>query len=525
MYFTSSAFVLFLVVVLTGYYVSPGRFRPVWLLFANSFFCVASGWAGTACVAATCLTTWYAGKRMDRLSKSLAARLADADLVSSEAKALRRRTKEQKRLWLLLGVCVNVGILAVTKYSGFFAQNLNAMARVLGLSFTASGFDFALTLGISFYTFKALSYMTDLYRGKKTEAAGSLVQVALFVSFFPELVQGPISRYCDLSPGLFAGRIPCRDEFCAGVQRILFGFFKKLVVADRLLPAVVILTKSPDEFKGAYVLLTMWFYAVVLFADFTGGIDIAVGVAKLFGIDVTENFNRPFYSKSIAEYWRRWHITMGAWFKDYLFYPLSASSAMLKLIKPSKRIFGKGVGVRIPVYIVTTVLWFTTGLWHGASWNFIVWGLTNGAIIIVSQELSPLYKRFHARFAFSETPVYGAFQIVRTFCLMSFIRVFDIYAGVGVTLGAYASVFADFGREGFAARSVLDLGLSVSDCVVVALGVCVMISAGLWTRRAAYKGTSLTARVCLCFLLFLATTVFGCYGIGYDAKQFIYNRF
>lgn len=524
MYFTSSAFVLFLIVVLAGYSVAPGRFRPVWLLLANGFFCVASGPAGTVCIAVTCLTTWYAGRRIDRLSKRQAARSADASLSPAEAKALRQGTKGQKRLWLIAGICVNVGILAATKYSGFLAQNLNAVSRFLGLSFTTAGLDLAVGLGISFYTFKALSYMTDVYRGKKTES-GSLVQVALFVSFFPELVQGPISRYHNLAPCLFAGRIPGPDEFWAGLQRILFGFFKKLVVADRLLPAVVVLTKTPEDFKGVYVLLAMWFYAVVLFADFTGGIDITIGTAKLFGIDVTENFNKPFYSKSIAEYWRRWHITMGAWFKDYLFYPLSTSRLILKLIKPSKRIFGKGVGVRIPVYIVTMILWFTTGLWHGAGWNFIVWGLTNGVIIIVSQELSPLYKRFHSRFAFSETAAYNAFQIVRTFCLMSCIRTFDIYADVGATLGAYASVFADFGWHDFAARGVSELGLAASDYIVVACGLCTMLSAGIRTRRAAYKGTPLATRVCLCFLLFLVTIVFGCYGIGYDANQFIYNRF
>jgi D-alanyl-lipoteichoic acid acyltransferase DltB (MBOAT superfamily) len=523
MYFTSSAFVLFLTVVLIGYRIAPARFRPVWLLLANGFFCVLSGPAGLLCVAATCLTSWYAGVRIDRLSKRQAARLADENLSPSEAKALRLKTKSGKRRWLIAGILVNVGILAVTKYSGFLAQNLNAVSRFFGLSFTASGFDLALSLGISFYTFKALSYMTDLYRGKKTRTAGSLAQVALFVSFFPELVQGPISRYSDLSPGLFAGRIPSRDAFWEGLRRILFGFFKKLVVADRLLPAVVVLTGSPEVFKGAYVLLAMYFYAIVLYADFTGGIDITIGAAKLLGVDVTENFNRPFYSKSIAEYWRRWHITMGAWFKDYLFYPLSASGVMLKLIKPAGRIFGKRAGVRVPVYIVTTILWFTTGLWHGASLNFIAWGLTNGAVIIVSQELSPLYKRFHARFAFSETAAYGAFQIARTFCLMSFIRTFDIYAGVGTTLGACASVFTDFGWKDFAARGVSALGLSVSDYAVVACGVCAMIAASLWTRRAAPAG--MPARVSLCFLLFLVTTVFGCYGVGYDAKQFIYNRF
>jgi D-alanyl-lipoteichoic acid acyltransferase DltB (MBOAT superfamily) len=526
MYFTSSIFILFLTLFLAGYYIVPRRLQTVLLLLANCVFYLFSGWGGFVCIAVTSLSVWYAGIRIDDLLAEQESSLRDMETSSDEAKALRRNTKARRRRLLILCIVLNIGILAVAKYTGFVTQNLNDVLRLFGASVSVSPFAFIMPLGISFYTFKAVSYIVDIYRSKKSGAADrSLLHVALFVSFFPEIIQGPISRYRDLRRTLFERHVFDSARFMAGLQRVLWGFFKKLVVADRLLPAVVVMTESPEDFRGIYVLLAMWFYAVTLYADFTGGIDITIGIAQMMGIDVTENFNRPFYSKSITEYWRRWHITMGTWFKDYLFYPLSTSRILLKLIKPSKRIFGDRMGVRVPVYLVTIILWFATGLWHGASWNFIVWGLANGVIIIISQELSPLYKRFHARFLFSETAVYNAFQVVRTFCLMSFIRTFDIYHSVEVTLGAYASVVTNFGAKEFARRGVSELGLLASDYAVVILGVCVMILAGVWRSRNAEREISLKTRVVLCFALFFATVIVGGYGIGYDASQFIYNRF
>jgi hypothetical protein len=199
---------------------------------------------------------------------------------------------------------------------------------------------------------------------------------------------------------------------------------------------------------------------------------------------------------------------------------------MLALIAPSKRLFGKGIGVRMSVYPVTLILWFATGLWHGAGWNFIAWGLTNGVVIIISQELTPLYKRFHERISGADTPAYNAFQILRTFWLMSFIRSFDIYPSVGATVKAFCSVWTDFGLGRLAELGLSGLGLSAADYAVVLAGTAVMIAVGpLKARRYSQEPPSMAVRAVCCLALFMAILIFGRYGIGYDFNQFIYNRF
>ncbi|HOB20919.1 MAG TPA: MBOAT family O-acyltransferase, partial [Candidatus Atribacteria bacterium] len=252
-------------------------------------------------------------------------------------------------------------------------------------------------MGISFYTFQTMGYIIDVYRGKHP-AERNFFKLALFVSFFPQLIQGPISRFSDLAQTLYKEHSFDSRNISFGIQRILWGYFKKVVLADRILVAVNTLIKNPDTYQGAYVLIGMLFYAYQLYADFTGGIDITIGIAQVLGIEVKENFHRPYFSKNIVEYWRRWHITMGTWFRDYLFYPLSVSKPMLNISKHSRRLFGEALGKRIPVYLSTFIVWFATGIWHGASWNFIVWGLMNCVVILISQELKPFYDWFHSRF-------------------------------------------------------------------------------------------------------------------------------
>ena len=254
-----------------------------------------------------------------------------------------------------------------------------------------------LPMGISFYTFQTMGYIIDVYRGKYG-AEKNIGKLALFVSFFPQLIQGPISRFDDLSLSLYKEHNFDAKGFSFGFQRVLWGYFKKLVIADRIVIAVLEITKNPETYDGIFVLVGMVFYAIQLYADFTGGIDITIGIAQMLGIKVKENFNRPYFSKSIVEYWRRWHITMGTWFKDYIFYPLSVCKPMLNISKSSRKRFGEQIGKRVPVYLSTMTVWFTTGLWHGASWNFVVWGLLKRICDFSFQEFEPLYAKFHQKF-------------------------------------------------------------------------------------------------------------------------------
>ncbi|MFY9286661.1 MAG: MBOAT family O-acyltransferase [Tissierellaceae bacterium] len=423
---------------------------------------------------------------------------------------------------------LNFGILGVTKYTNFTISNINFILAKLGSGRQLGFLDIALPMGISFYTFKSMGYIIDVYRGKY-EPERNIFKFALFVSFFPQIIQGPISRFDDLSETLFKEHNFDIKNFNDGMIRILWGFFKKLVIADRILVGVNTIIRNPDTYQGAFVFIGMLFYAYQLYADFTGGIDITIGISQVLGIKIKENFERPYFSKNIAEYWRRWHITMGTWFKDYLFYPISVYKPMLNFSKYARRTFGDSIGKRLPGYISSIIVWFTTGIWHGASWNFIMWGLTNCFVILVSQELTPFYNWFHSKFNVKDKFLFRSFQVVRTILLMSAIRLFDCYRDVPMTFRMFGSMFTNFNVSDLFNGSLLNLGLSFADYIVLLIGLVILTTVSLIQRKGSvrdrlYKKPAIL-RYSVYYVLIVSIIVFGAYGVGYDSSQFIYNQF
>ncbi|MBQ9347735.1 MAG: MBOAT family protein, partial [Oscillibacter sp.] len=350
-----------------------------------------------------------------------------------------------------------------------------------------------------------------------------------FVSFFPQLVQGPISRYGDLSRTLHGEHPWDSRTVCRGLQRMLWGYFKKLVVADRLLTAVSTLTSDPSVYGGAWAAAALLLYTVELYADFTGGIDVTIGLAEALGITVAENFNRPYFSKSLKEYWRRWHISMASWFRDYVFYPVSTSKWMQRFTKFSRARLGDRAGRRLPVYVSSFLVWLATGVWHGASWNFIVWGLLNWAVLMASEECEPLYAKFHARFHLEGRTGWKVFQIARTFALICVLNLFDCYVHVGDTLRSLLSVFTVHNWHILTDGALLSLGLSGADYGAAAFGCALMLAVSLKQRRGSVRDQiavrPYAVRFVIWYGLFLLTLLLGAYGFGYDASQFIYNRF
>lgn len=529
--FTSCSFLGFLAVLLLVYYLAPRSWQWPILLIASYIFYAASGLGNLVYILVTTLTTYFTGRAMGR---SLAGQKAylrahKEELTREERKRYQAERKRCRRRWLIGCLLVNLGILAVLKYTGFVLSNVNALLSLFGSSAAITFLDLALPMGISFYTFQAMGYLIDVYRGT-VEYEQNPFRLGLFVCFFPLLVQGPICRYGELSKTLYSPHPFDGRTLGLGLQRALWGYFKKLVVADRLMGVVRTLSGSPEEYQGVYVLVLMVVYAVTLYADFTGGIDVTIGAAQALGVDLPENFIRPFFSKNTAEYWRRWHITMGAWFRDYIFYPLSTSKAMTRLTRFTRTRLGDKAARRAPVYLSTIILWFVTGLWHGASWNFIVWGLLNGAIILVSQELAPLYNRFHQRFpGLRNTFGCRLFQVCRTFLLMSAVRVLDCYRDVPVTFRAVGTIFARFHPSILWDGSLLNLGITGWDWLAAGCGALLMLLVSLWSRdrslRAKLEEKPLALRWLIFGALFLAVVVFGAYGVGYDQNQFIYNQF
>jgi D-alanyl-lipoteichoic acid acyltransferase DltB (MBOAT superfamily) len=273
---------------------------------------------------------------------------------------------------LVLAVCmaINFALLFIFKYFGFFTDSIVAVARWAGAEISRPAFDILLPMGISFYTFQAAAYTIDVYR-EKYAAQISFINVLLFIMFFPQLVAGPIERADKLMDQLLDHSIkPRLDNLGAGAKFLLLGFFKKAVVADRLADCVNAVYNRPDSFTGlAYVVATL-FFAVQIYCDFSGYSDIAIGSAKLLGVDLTQNFRQPYLSAGIREFWRRWHITLSSWLRDYIYIPL-----------------GGGRVSRVKRYANIMITFLASGLWHGANWTFVVWGGMHGALQVAEDAL------------------------------------------------------------------------------------------------------------------------------------------
>ncbi|MBO6162079.1 MAG: MBOAT family protein [Eubacterium sp.] len=524
MSFVSYSFIGFLAVLLCLYYLLPKKCQWPLLLLGSFVFYAFSGSRYLIFLVVTILSTYGSGLWIEKIWGKQDAYLKEhKELAREEKKAYKKIVTRKARAVLVLCLIFNLGILAVIKYTDFVLENLNG---IFGTEFALH--HFLLPLGISFYMFQSLGYVIDVYR-RKYPAERNIGKAALFTSFFPQVIQGPISRYDDLSKSLFSEHAFNPQDFFYGLLRVVWGFFKKLVIADRLAPVILTLTEDTEKYTGFYVLANIFFYAIQLYGDFTGGIDITIGVSRMLGIQVTENFDRPYFSKNIAEYWRRWHITMGTWFKDYIFYPLSVSGWMLKVSKWSRKHLGAALGKRIPVYLSTIIVWFATGVWHGAAWNFIVWGMINCVVLLISQELGPLYKKFHEKVSFSNTLVWDAVQIFRTFWLMGLIRILDVYRDVPLTFRMVGSMFTTSNWGALTDGSLLELGASAADYIVIAIGIILMFIVSLLQGKKKIadrlEEKPVALRYIVLLVLILAAVVLGAYGIGYDATQFIYNQF
>ncbi|MBQ7320806.1 MAG: MBOAT family protein [Clostridia bacterium] len=530
MLFTSYEFLLFAALLLVGYYLFPRAWQWRLLLVASLVFYWLAGPRYLIFLLLTASSTYAVGRWMDANLRAQETTLTEQRQAweKEQRKSFKAREKKKRFRMLLLGLIFNFGMLAVLKYTGFAVHNVNRLLHAFGAENTLNIPSLLLPMGISFYTFQSMSYLIDVYR-EKVSAERHPLKFLLFVSYFPQLVQGPISRYADLGPQLTAGHAFSSRNVRWGLERVLWGYFKKLVIADRALIVIKALLDEPASYRGMYVLMMILLYTVQIYADFTGGIDITVGLSEAMGIRLTENFNRPFLSRSTKEYWNRWHITMGTWFTDYVFYPLSVCKPMQRLSKFSRQHFGNAVGKRIPVYLATVATWFLTGLWHGAGWNFIVWGLLNCLVILVSQECVPLYTRFYRRFPrLNESAVWHGVQAARTVLLMGVIRTLDCYRDVPLTFRLWGSMFTTFNYGDLFNGAVLDLGLGRADWILLLIATAVMFAVSLWGIREPVRAKldrHPTAEASAVALVFLLIMIFGAYGIGFDASQFIYNQF
>ena len=340
MLFNSLEFLVFLPLVLIGYYFLRSH-RTVLLLASSYFFYGWWNWSYLVLILMSTFVDFYCGKKLETESLSRVSR----------------------RSFLGLSLIVNLGILFFFKYFNFFNGELAKLFGALRLDYLIPYSDFLLPMGVSFYTFQTLSYTIDIYNGK-IKAEHNFTTFALFVSFFPQLVAGPIERAGHLIEQIKKNKDIHIDDLTSGLGRILFGLFKKVVIADRLALLVNPIYNDPYSFDGSMLILATIFFAFQIYCDFSGYSDIAIGIARIFGINLIENFKSPYLSPNIRAFWSRWHISLSTWFRDYVYIPLG--------------------GNRGKLYRNILIVFVVSGLWHGANWTFILWGTLHGIYLLVT---------------------------------------------------------------------------------------------------------------------------------------------
>ena len=506
---TSLPFLLLTAAAVLLYWLAPRAWRKYVLLAASWTFYLFCGLRAAAWLLFTTLTAYGAG----RLLGALCQRQKDA---SAEEKAAVAR---RKRLVVFLTLLLNFGGLFLAKYWSHTASLLGLGTPRLGL---------LLPLGLSFYIFQSMGYVIDCFRGKGAEK--NIFRFALFVSFFPQLVQGPISRFSQLGEELCRERDFSADDLKYGIQRMLWGYFKKLVLADRAAVAVGAVFAAPENYGGLFTALGVLLYCVQLYCDFSGGIDVSIGVAQLFGVTLTENFRRPVFARSLSEYWRRWHITLGAWMRDYVFYPLTLSKAFVRLGKWSRSRVGGMAGKVIPTSLATLIVYLVIGIWHGAELKYFVFGLYNGVLMTLALLLAGRFRAVKTRLGIGEQSWYRAFELLRTMAIVFVGRYLTRAAGVKAALAALWKTVRHPCLYQLRDGTFSGLGLAVRDWLVLLAGLVVLLliewrqEKGLQVRKALEERPPLVQWLAILAPL-LVLLFFGILRDSAIQAEFIYRQF
>ena len=524
MSYTSYSYLfIFLGIVFLCYTAFPKKFKWTVLLTASYVFYFLNSGKLIVFLLLSTASVYFAGIFLNRINDTAA--LAKKGLEKEEKKQVKALVNWQKRAVVTSAVGFIFGILLILKYSAFFARSLNSAFGFLHLK----ELKFMLPLGISYYTLQAAGYIIDVYRGKY-RASENFGKVALFLSFFPQIVEGPIGRFDLLADPLYEGHSFDYDRVCKGVQLIFWGLFKKMVIADR---ANIFVSQVFDNYKnysGSIILLGGLLYTLQIYAEFSACMDIVTGSAELFGVPLSKNFERPFFSKSVGEFWRRWHITLGAWLRDYVFYSVSLSKPFMKLSKFAKTHFNEFLGSLVPASFAMFFTWFGIGFWHGAGWKYIVYGLYYYAVMMAGMYLEPLFEKvFSALKIKRDSRPLNAFRILRTVVIVIGGMMLFRADTVGVWGYMLKSIFTSFCAGGFL-KTAVSLGMDKQDFFIIAVGSALMLVISLLQEKGIKVRDSLArqklpVRWCAYAALIMAVVIFGAYGAGYDAVDFIYGQF
>jgi D-alanyl-lipoteichoic acid acyltransferase DltB (MBOAT superfamily) len=382
MLFNSLEFVFFFIIVTGLYFVLPHRFRWFMLLAASCYFYMAFVPIYILILGFTIVIDYFAGI------------------------LLENATGNRRKMFLIASLVANIGVLAVFKYYNFLNENLTVLLHGLGRENPIPYLSILLPIGLSFHTFQAMSYTIEVYRGHQ-KAERNFGIYSLYVMFYPQLVAGPIERPQNLLHQFREKHYFDLDRTVSGLKIILWGFFKKLVIADRLAIYVNAVYGQPENHSGLSLALATIFFSFQIYCDFSGYSDIAIGAARIMGFDLMTNFKRPYFSTSISEFWKRWHISLSTWFRDYLYISLGGNK------------------VSIPRwYLNLFIVFLVSGIWHGANWTYVIWGALNGCYLILAILRERYLDKKISRFVPLDTPLVKVFNIFLTYILICFSWIF-----------------------------------------------------------------------------------------------------
>ncbi|WP_300277899.1 MBOAT family protein [uncultured Subdoligranulum sp.] len=512
---------IFLPLCWVAWAVLPHRYRPAALLGGSLVFYWLTAGTYTVWLLLAAALTWALGLGLGRLQQLQEAALPGLD------KPARKEAKHQfaalQRGMVTAGVIGLLGLLIWLKYLPFLVRTLNSALSLLPFAWQVAAPSFVQPLGLSFFTLMALSYLFDVRRGT-TQPADHYWQVLLYLSFWPHVVEGPFDRWAQISPALLNPPKPNYRAFTFGVQRILWGMMKKLIIADRANMYVKAVFDNWPSYSGSAVVVATLLYTLQLYAEFSGCMDMVLGAAECFGVPLAENFRQPFFARSVSEFWRRWHITLGAWLREYLFQPAIVSKPMMRFGKWCRTRFGAALGRSLPVWAGLLLTWLAIGLWHGAGWLYVVYGLYYFLLQWLGEVAEPTLLRLCPSLPQWRTRRwYKLWQTLRTFVLVNFGMLLFRSNGTRAALEMLASLRRPY-------EGSLLIKLDAQDLWVLVIGALVLLAVDLLHERGIAIRESIARRpLPLRWAIYcggmLAVMIFGAYGDNYDPAAFIYAQF
>ncbi len=510
MSFTEFRFFLFAAIVILAYYLLPKKIQWLVVLAASVIFYLTYGWRKIIFILLATWITWATG-----------AWISNVYQKEADATTAKKRCKPV----LLLSVGILIALLLYAKIGSWVIETMTQLLEFQQLS----SIEIIVALGVSYYTFSLISYLADVY-WRKDQAEHSYFRLLLFTIYFPKILQGPISRHKYLAPQLREFHKFDYREFCYGLQLMIWGYFKKMVIADRLAVVVNTVFGTPDAYAGSHFLVAACFATVQLYCDFSGCMDIAGGFSQILGLKLEANFNHPFFSRSAAEFWRRWHITLGTWFKDYVYMPLAVSPTLIGVSKKLRQKFGPRVGKSVMTVVPLAIVWILTGLWHSTGWNYVVWGLYWGAMIICSNVFAPEIKKLNRLLHINtEVGSWKVFQMVRTFLLFTVGRILTVPGDLAVSGKIFQKLLFDFQPAVLVDGSLYTLGLDRPNFILGVLCIFILWTASMLQEKGSVRdriaGCNIVFRWAIYYIAFFSILIFGMYGPGYDAASFVYMNF